>query len=109
MSELTTKGGEIMNFLTDISALILTLVLIGFLTETLVEILKQFVIKQKMSAMFVYTLSIVIGLVLAFALQVSLFTKENAFAYYVGVVICGLVASRGSNYVHNFIGNMPKK
>jgi uncharacterized membrane protein len=98
-----------MAYLTDISVLLMTLVLVGFLTETVVELLKQFVMTSKHSAAFLYLISIAVGLILCFALQVSLFQKENLFAYYVGIVICGLVASRGSNYVHNWLGNLPKK
>lgn len=98
-----------MQYLANIGDLIGTLVLVGFLTETVVELLKQFVIKGERSAIFKYTLSIVTGLVLAFALQVSLFTKESLFAYYVGMVICGLVASRGANYAHNWLGQVKKK
>jgi uncharacterized protein YacL len=97
------------NFLVDSSVLLPALLVIAFLTETIVEILKQFVIRIKMSALFVYFISIVVGLLLAFALHVSLFIKEDLFAYYIGVVICGLVASRGANYVHNFLINLPKK
>lgn len=98
-----------MQYIADLSVLLINLLFIAFLTEATVEILKNFVIRAKMSELFVYLISVVIGILLAIALQVSLFTKENFFAYCVGIVICGLVASRGSNYVHNFLGNLPKK
>lgn len=98
-----------MSQLTNVGELLATLVLIGFLTETVVELLKNYVVKTKHSAVFIYTISIVVGLVLAFALRVSLFEPSQPFAYYVGMVICGLVASRGSNYVHNWLGNLPTR
>lgn len=98
-----------MQYIADLSTLLLNLLFIAFLTEATVEILKTFVIRAKMNELFIYLLSIVIGIVLAVALQVSLFTQENFFAYCIGLVICGLVASRGSNYAHNFLGKLPAK
>lgn len=109
MSFLTMKGGETMSYISDISVLLANLLLVAFLTETVIEVLKNFVIRMKLSEAFVYTLSILVGVIIAFALQVSLFTDANSFAYYVGIVIAGLVASRGANYIHNFIGNLPLK
>lgn len=96
-----------MEQLVNIGELLVTLVLVGFLTETVVEILKTFVFKSAKSAAYLFFISLVVGLVLVFALQISLFEQNNQFAYYVGMVICGLVASRGSNYVHNWLGNIP--
>lgn len=98
-----------MQYITDLPTLLMNLLFIAFLSETIVEILKNFVIRFKMSELFVYLLSVVVGIILAISLQVSLFTSENFFAYCVGIVICGLIGSRGANYVHNFIGNLPKK
>lgn len=97
-----------MSMLTNIGELLATLVLVGFLTETTVEILKQFVLKTKWEAQALYVLSIVVGILLCVALDVSLFAG-SMLAHYVGIIICGLVASRGANYVHNFLGNLPKK
>lgn len=96
-----------MEQLVNIGELLFTLVLVGFLTETVVEILKTYVFKTSKSASYLFFISLVVGLLLVFALQVSIFEKDNLFAFYVGMVICGLVASRGSNYVHNWLGNIP--
>jgi Ca2+/H+ antiporter len=103
------KGGDNMNFLVDSASLLPALLVVVFLTEAVVEVVKDFVIQMKMSQLFVNFLSIIIAIVLAFALQVSLFGKDNLFAYYVGIVICGLIASRGANYVHNFLDTLPRK
>jgi hypothetical protein len=103
------KGGETMNYLEDISSLLGTLTLIGFLTEVVVELLKQTILRGKYTQTISYVLSILVALLLCFALDVSLFVADNAFAHILGVVICGLVASRGANYVHNFLGNIPLK
>ena len=97
-----------MENLTDISQLLFSLVLVGFLTEAVVEILKTYLFKGE-AAKYTFLASLIIGLVLCFALQVSLFEPDNVIAYYIGIVICGLVASRGSNYVHNFLDTMPVK
>lgn len=97
-----------MSYLTNIGELLMTLALVGFLTETTVELLKQFVIEKKWGAKALYALSMAIGVLLCVALNVSLF-EGPILAKYVGTVICGLVASRGANYVHNFLGNLPKK
>lgn len=98
-----------MDQLVNIGELLGTLILIGFLTETVVEILKTYVFSTTKRAEYLFLVSLIIGFLLVFALQVSLFEPDNVVAYYVGMVICGLVASRGSNYVHNWLGNIPAK
>lgn len=98
-----------MENLVDIGTLLVTLVLVGFLTETVVEIAKNYLMRSKSSQVYINVVSLVTAMVLCFALQVSLFESTDTVAYYIGVVICGLVASRGSNYVHNFLGEMPQK
>lgn len=98
-----------MQYLTDMGVLLISLLFIAFLVETVVEILKVVIIGERMHSKFLYLLSMLIGIVLAFALKVSLFNSEIQFVYIIGVIICGLVASRGSNYIHNFVGNFPKK
>lgn len=98
-----------MENLVDIGALLVSLVLVGFLTETAVEIVKNYFFIGKTAQKYVPILSLVVALALSFALQVSLFEPTDKVAYYIGIVICGLVASRGSNYVHNFLGEVPQK
>lgn len=97
-----------MENLVDISTLLVSLVLVGFLTETVVEISKNF-FGAKSSKTYITIVSLLTAMILCFALQVSLFESTDAVPYYIGIVICGLVASRGSNYVHNFLGEMPQK
>ena len=98
-----------MNNIVDISTLLVSLVLVGFLTETAVEIVKTSFFSAKTHTKYITIVSLVVAFVLCFALQVSLFEPADQVAYYIGIVICGLVASRGSNYVHNFLGNIPQK
>lgn len=98
-----------MEQLTNIGELIFSLVIVGFLTESVVEILKLYFFRSAKSERILFFLSVIVGMILVFALQVSLFDKENVFAFYVGMAICGLVASRGSNYAHNWLDKIPKK
>lgn len=98
-----------MEYLVDVGNVLLSLVLVGFLTETVIELLKKFVAREKLSEMIIYSVSIILGITLCLALQISIFTSDNPFAYYIGVIICGLVASRGSNYVHNWFDSFPRK
>lgn len=98
-----------MEFMADMSNLVVMLLLVAFLTETFVECLKNFVVQTKMSANTINGVAAIFGILMSFVLKVSLFTESNTAAYYIGIVLCGLVASRGANYVHNFVGNLPTK
>lgn len=93
----------------DLTQLLLVLTLIAFLTETILTLFKTYLIKFKMYEEITMAISMLIGVVLAFVFGASLFTVDNPAAYYIGVVVCGLIASRGSNYVHNFFDNLPRK
>ena len=98
-----------MENMVDITTLLFTLVFVGFLTEAVVEILKGYFFKSKKSAGYLALVSLLTAAILCFSLKVSLFEPTDAAPYYVGMVICALVASRGSNYVHNFLGKIPLK
>lgn len=93
----------------DIGALLPTMILIGFLTESVVELIKQIFEDQKWPTKHLYIISIVVSLVLCSALQVSLFDQTSPTAYFVGIMICALVASRGSNFVHNWLDTIPTR
>lgn len=105
----STKGGDNMNNMVDITILIIPLVFIGFLTETIVEIIKDYFFKTKKGKKYLSVVSLLTALLLCFAMGVSLFEPDNIVPYYIGMVICGVVASRGSNYVHNFFDRAPVK
>jgi hypothetical protein len=77
------------------------LVLVAILTESLTEIIKHAfngIIKDK----FTYLLSLVVGVVLAFAFDLNLFGLEGEHKY-VSIVAAGLITSRGANYVNGFM------
>lgn len=99
-----------MEYLVDLSTLALTIVMVGFLTETLVELFKTYFpkIKEEGSST-IHIISMTVSIILCIALGISLFESTNLFAYWVGTIFCGLIASRGSNYVHNWLDILPRK
>lgn len=73
--------------------------LVAFLSEALTEILKQaFPIRDKMT----YLLSIVVGVILAFVFDADLFNLTGP-GHYVSILLCGILASRGSNYINGLL------
>lgn len=98
-----------MENMVDFTSLIFPLIFIGFLTEAVTEIVKQYFLNQNSKDKFLPFVSLVIALLLTFAMNVSIFESSQTFAYYLGVVVCALVASRGSSYVHNFFDKLPKR
>ncbi len=97
---------KMLNLSTD---LIFAMLLVSFLTETLVEILKNFFMRLKAPEEAIMLLSLILGVGLCVILQISLFLPSNIGAFWLGCVVCGVVASRGSNYVHNWFDRLPKK
>lgn len=78
------------------------LVLLGFLTESATEVIKtMFNTDGKLT----YIISILIALVLGFALNVNIFGLTG-YWYYVSVAFSALMASRGANYIHGFAKNL---
>lgn len=92
---------------TDWATLTGIILLIAFLVETIVEIIKQQVPKvmTEQSTMLISTL---LGVILSILFQVGLFDTTEPGLKWVGLVIVGLVASRGSNYVHNWMDKLPR-
>lgn len=78
------------------------LLLLGVLIEATVQVVKPFLPKLKDQG--VIALSVGLGILLAFVLNVTLFSGVEPYALYVGNVICGMIASRGANFIHDFIG-----
>lgn len=84
-------------------AAIAPLVMLAVLSEAITEQIKS-ALPAELSAQVIRLVSLGVGLVLAFVLQVSLFAQSTGAANVVGMVLAGLVCSRGSNYVHDFFG-----
>jgi uncharacterized membrane protein YoaK (UPF0700 family) len=94
----------------DLQNLLLMMLFLAFLTETVVEMIKRYLVRTKPYEEIVELISLVVAVFFALVFRVSLFAPENnPVIFWVGVVICGLVVSRGGNYVHNWLDKLPKK
>jgi len=83
--------------------LFVTLIILGTLCEAVVEWAKD--IAPAIEGTKAKVLSLVVGLVLAFGAGQNLFALIGIeFTYpVVGVILSGMVISRGSNYIHDLI------
>ena len=83
-----------------------TLFILSVLCEAVVEWLKGIV--PVLAGVAVQIAALVVGLVLAFGAGQNLFTLIGVeFAYpVVGTVLAGILVSRGSNYIHDLIGQL---
>ena len=91
-----------MNILTQI-------VIMAFLVEAIWETLKMTWQEGKLSKDRIGAL--VIGLVIAFAINVDLFVAiglEPVFNY-IGVIATGILISRGGNYIHDLFSLISKE
>jgi uncharacterized protein YacL len=95
-----------MQWLQDTGSLLTNLTFVSFLTETIIEFLKVYLLKYKHSDIMIYTFSMIIGILLCFAFGISLFNSDNPTIVHAGSLIAGMVASRGANYIHNFLGQL---
>lgn len=72
---------------------------LAILNEATTEIVKT-IIPVKLSENGTKVIAATTSVVLAFALDVSISSGTTEISHYVGVFLAGLVASRGSNFVH---------
>lgn len=88
--------------------MIVQLVVLGTLVESLTEVLKLLFVDGKLNKS--QLVSIVVGLVLAFTINLDLFIAIGLSPVipYVGIVAAGILISRGGNYVHDFISRINK-
>ncbi|MNO94141.1 hypothetical protein D3C76_857550 [compost metagenome] len=84
------------------------ILLIAFLTETIVEFIKtQF--ETLIGSKAIQIAATVIGIVLAWAFQAKLFVGVSVYVDVIGYIVIGLVASRGASYAHNWLDKLPRK
>lgn len=78
----------------------------AILVESLVEIIKSVYNERKIN--LVVITSILVGLLIAFTLDLDLFKLLglNAQIDYVGLIATGMIISRGSNYVHDLLATL---
>ena len=82
---------------------LLTLVTLGILVEAIVEVLKSVYQDGKVNKVVV--LSLIIGIIIAFTMDIDMFELlgHEPQIQYVGIVATGIIGSRGANFVHDFI------
>jgi len=76
-------------------------ILVALLTEGVTEIVKV-VFPDKIRDKAAYATSIVVGIIMAFALNVQLFDLTGSSAH-VTTAVTGILASRGANYLYSFL------
>lgn len=83
----------------------LILVLLGIIVESTVEILKSLYEEKKLN--IDNLMSIVIGLVIAFTTNVNILDIIEVNNHpIIGLILTGILISRGSNYIHDLIDNI---
>lgn len=86
---------------------VVTLTLLAVLCEAVTEAVKDLLpAEPKQQAK--RAISLVVGVALAAVLQISLFAGATDALYVAGVVLAGLLCSRGSNYIHDLFGMFSK-
>lgn len=81
------------------------LLLLGVLIEAVVQVIKP-LMPQKLSEKGIQLISMALGMAFAIMLNISIFVGLEQSAMLVGSVCVGLIASRGSNFIHDFISSM---
>lgn len=79
---------------------ILHMVGLSVLGEASVEVIKD-TSPKALSKSGKKMLSLAICVILAFALEVSVIEGGSTFANYTGMLLAGIISSRGSTYVHD--------
>lgn len=86
---------------------VVTLTLLAVLCEAVTEAIKDLLpVEPKPQAK--RAISLAIGVTLAAVLQISLFAGANGALYVAGIILAGLLCSRGSNYIHDLFGTIAK-
>lgn len=92
----------------DFSVLLGVMLLIAFLTETLIEFAKV-QLEAYLNERQIQGIAAVIGVLLAWLLHADLFVTNNIGLMIVGYLIVGFVSSRGASYIHNWFDKLPRK
>jgi hypothetical protein len=82
-----------------------TLILLAVLAEAATEQIKD-VLPTDPSAQVKRLIALGVSLGLAFLLQISLFADATGTIQIAGIILAGLLCSRGSNYVHDLYGKI---
>lgn len=77
------------------------LIVLAVLIEATTEIFNQ-ALPKLVEGRVTYFVSLIVGVALSFVLDVNLFGLQGV-GHYAGVILAGLIASRGANYVNGFL------
>lgn len=81
------------------------LVAISILTESLVQVLKG-VSSKELSVQGKQVLSMAMAVLFCTLLKVGVFTDVPQTTVWFGYVLAGIIASRGSNFIHDLVGSI---
>ena len=81
------------------------LLILGVLIEAVIQVVKP-LLPSKLSENGILFLSMALGVIFALTLKVSIFANVGNEVVYAGSVIAGMIASRGSNFIHDFVSAM---
>ena len=87
-----------------------TLIVVAILSEAIWEILKNLIpnMNDKVWAYINLVGSLLVGILIAFIADVNIFALLGITLrwHIVGVVLTGILISRGSNYIHDLVGKL---
>lgn len=85
---------------------LLQLVILGILVEAVVDTFK--LLWEDGGFVLGRGAALVVGLILAFTLNIDLLAKVGLNPRFdiVGIILTGIIISRGGNYVHDFLGRV---
>jgi len=85
--------------------------MIAFLTETIVEVIKkQFTSETTtLSEQTIQWVSIVLGVLIAWLFNAQLFEATSIGITILNYFVIGLIASRGASFAHNWLDKLPRK
>lgn len=95
----------------DWDAIVGSILMIAFLTETIVEVIKkQFTGETTtLSEQTIQWISIVIGIAIAWLFNAALFEPTSIGIMVLNFVVIGLISSRGASFAHNWLDKLPRK
>ena len=85
----------------------MTLTLLAVLCEAVTEAVKD-LLPAEPKPQAKRAISLAIGVTLAAVLRISLFAGATGAPYVAGVILAGLLCSRGSNYIHDLFDMFSK-
>jgi multidrug transporter EmrE-like cation transporter len=85
----------------DLTHILATAVVTEATTEAFKNILQKS--NTEIKALYVQLFSVVVGILLAFTLQMDITYAINGQIDFVGILVTGVLVSRGANYIHDML------